>query len=87
VVFAGAMFPIDGRFGLEQISWFVPSRWGFAAAASTVDVHAVNLLAASDDSWKHSTGRWTADMAILIGFGVVATAALRWGLRRPARRR
>ena len=86
VVFAGAMFPIDGRFGLEQIAWFVPSRWGFAAAASTVDVHAVNLLAVSDDSWKHSTGRWMADMAILIGLGVVATAALRWGLRRPARR-
>ena len=87
VVFAGAMFPIAGRFGLEQISWLVPSRWGFAASASTVDVHAVNLLAASDDSWKHSTGRWLFDMAMLIGFGVVATASLRWRLRRPARRR
>jgi ABC transport system ATP-binding/permease protein len=87
VVFAGAMFPIDGRLGLEQISWLVPSRWGFAASASTVDVPAVNQLAASDDSWKHSTGRWLIDMAILVGLGVVATAALRWRLRRPARRR
>jgi ABC transport system ATP-binding/permease protein len=87
VVFAGAMFPIDGRFGLEQVSWFVPSRWGFAASASTVDVHAVNVLAVSDDSWKHSTGTWVADMAALVGLGVVATASLRWGLRRPARRR
>ena len=86
VVFAGAMFPIVGRFGLEQISWVVPSRWGFAASASTVDVHAVNLLAASDDSWKHSTGRWLSDMAILVGLGVVATASLRWRLRRPGRR-
>jgi ABC transport system ATP-binding/permease protein len=86
VVFAGAMFPIGGRFGLEQFSWLVPSRWGFAASASTVDVHAVNLLAASDDSWKHSTGRWLFDMAMLVGLGVVATAALRWGLRRPSRR-
>jgi hypothetical protein len=87
VVFAGAMFPIDGRLGLEQISWVVPSRWGFAASASTVDVPAVNQLAASDDSWKHSTGRWLIDMAMLVGLGVVATAALRWRLRRPARRR
>ena len=87
VVFAGAMFPIDGRLGLEQISWVVPSRWGFAASASTVDVHAVNLLAASDDSWKHSTGRWLSDMAMLVGLGVVATASLRWRLRRPGRRR
>jgi ABC transport system ATP-binding/permease protein len=87
VVFAGAMFPIVGRFGVEQISWLVPSRWGFAASASTVDVHAVNLLAASDDSWKHSTGRWLSDMAMLVGLGVVATASLRWRLRRPGRRR
>jgi ABC transport system ATP-binding/permease protein len=87
VVFAGAVFPIAGRFGLEQISWLVPSRWGFAASASTVDVHSVDLLAASDDSWKHSTGRWLSDMAMLVGLGVVATASLRWRLRRPGRRR
>ncbi len=86
VVFAGAMFPIDGRFGLEQISWLVPSRWGFAASASTVDVHAVNLLAVADDSWKHSTGQWLFDMAMLVVLGAVATASLRWRLRRPARR-
>jgi ABC transport system ATP-binding/permease protein len=85
-VFAGAMFPIGGRFGLEQISWLVPSRWGFAAAASTVDVPAVNLLATSDDSWKHATGRWLFDMAMLVGLGVVATGSLRWRLRWPPRR-
>jgi ABC transport system ATP-binding/permease protein len=87
VVFAGAMFPIAGRLGLEQISWLVPARWGLAASASAVDVHAVNPLAASDDSWKHSTGRWLFDMAVLVGLGVAATAALRWRLRRPAHRR
>jgi ABC-type multidrug transport system ATPase subunit len=86
LLFSGAMFPIAGRLGLEQIAWLVPSRWGFAASASTVDVHAVNLLAAFDDSWTHSSGRWLLDMGILIGFGVVATAILRWRLRRPARR-
>jgi ABC transport system ATP-binding/permease protein len=86
-VFTGAMFPIAGRFGLEQVSWIVPSRWGLAAAASTVDVPAVNLLAAADDSWTHSSGRWLFDLAMLIGLGVVATGWLRWRLRRPARRR
>ncbi|HUB54704.1 MAG TPA: ATP-binding cassette domain-containing protein [Mycobacterium sp.] len=87
VVFAGAMFPIGGRFGLEQLAWFVPSRWGFAASAATVDVHAVNLLATSDDSWKHSAGRWLFDMGMLVGLGVLATGSLRWLLRRPPRRR
>jgi ABC transport system ATP-binding/permease protein len=86
MVFAGALFPISGRFPLEQIAGLVPSRWGFAAAAATVDVHAVNPLAEADDSWKHSSGQWLLDMGVLIGFGIVATAALRWRLRRPSRR-
>jgi ABC-type multidrug transport system ATPase subunit len=86
LVLAGALFPISGRFPLEQIAGLVPSRWGFAAAASTVDVHAVNPLAEADDSWKHSSGQWLLDMGALIGFGVAATAALRWRLRRPSRR-
>jgi len=86
LVFAGAMFPTGGRVGLEQIACLVPSRWGFAASASTVDVHAVNLLASFDDSWTHSSSRWLLDMGMLVGFGVVATAILRWRLRRPAHR-
>jgi ABC transport system ATP-binding/permease protein len=85
-VFAGALFPLSGRFPLEQIAGLVPSRWGFAAAASTVDVHAVNPLAESDDSWKHASGQWLLDMGALAAFGVAATAALRWRLRRPSRR-
>jgi ABC-type multidrug transport system ATPase subunit len=86
LVFAGALFPISGRFPLEQIAGLVPSRWGFAATASTVDVHAVNPLAEADVSWRHSSGQWLLDMGLLIGFGVVALAALRWRLRRPSHR-
>ncbi len=86
LVFAGAMFPIAGRFPLEQIAGLMPSRWGFAAAASTVDVHAVNPLVESDDSWKHSSGQWLLDMGVLAGLAIVAIAALRWRLRRPSRR-
>ena len=80
LVLAGALFPIASRFGLEQVAWLVPARWGFAAVASTVDVHDVNLLAANDDSWKHSSGQWLLDMGMLVGLGVAATAALRWRL-------
>gem|GEM_PF-1190088 len=86
LVFAGSLFPVSGRFPLEQIAGLIPSRWGFAATASTVDLHAVNPLAEADFSWKHSSGQWLLDMGLLIGFGVVATAALRWRLRRPSRR-
>lgn len=87
LVFAGGLFPLAGRVALEQISWFVPSRWGFAASASTVDVHAVNLLVSPDKLWTHSPGRWLFDMAVLLGFGAVGIAILGWRLRRPAHQR
>ncbi|MBO0880858.1 MAG: ABC transporter permease, partial [Mycobacterium sp.] len=87
LVFSGGMFPLVDHLGLEQVSWFVPSRWGFAASASTVDVSAVDPLTSADKSWTHSTGQWLFDMAILIVFGVVSTAFLRFRLRRPARQR
>ena len=32
VVTTGGIFAIHGTAGLEQIAWFTPSRWGFAAA-------------------------------------------------------
>jgi ABC-type multidrug transport system ATPase subunit len=86
LVFAGALFPISGRFPLEQLAALVPSRWGFAAAASTVDVHAVNPLAEADDSWEHTADQWLLDMGVLVGYGVIAAAGLRWRLRRPSRR-
>jgi ABC-type multidrug transport system ATPase subunit len=86
IVFAGALFPISGRFPLEQLAGLVPSRWGFAAAASTVDVHTVNPLAEADDSWKHTSEQWLLDMGLLIGYGIIAVAGLRWRLRRPSRR-
>jgi hypothetical protein len=37
-------------------------------------------------SSSHSSGQWLLDMGVLTGFGVVATAAVRWRLRRPSRR-
>lgn len=82
LLFSGGAFPLGGRFVLEQISWLLPSQWGFAASASTVDLHAVNLLAGHDAVWRHSTGWWLFDMAMLIAFGVACTAFVRWRLRR-----
>jgi ABC transport system ATP-binding/permease protein len=41
VVLSGGIFPLHGKVGLEQVSWFSPSRWGYAAAGSTVNLNAV----------------------------------------------
>jgi ABC-type multidrug transport system ATPase subunit len=82
MILSGSAFPLAGRFLLEEISWLVPARWGFAAAASSVDLHAINALAHDDASWTHSAGWWLFDMAMLVAFGVAFTAFLRWRLRR-----
>ena len=41
VVLTGGIFPVAGQVGLEQVSWISPSRWGFAATASTVNLNVI----------------------------------------------
>jgi ABC-type multidrug transport system ATPase subunit len=41
VVLSGGIFPLHGKVGLEQVSWLSPSRWGYAATASTVNLNTV----------------------------------------------
>jgi hypothetical protein len=36
LVFCGGLFTIAGRVGLEQLSWLLPARFGYAAGAATV---------------------------------------------------
>jgi ABC-type multidrug transport system ATPase subunit len=44
LVFSGGLVPLAGRPGLEQVSFVVPARWGFAMAASTVDLHSLETF-------------------------------------------
>ena len=41
VILTGGIFPVAGKAGLEQIAWLSPSRWGFAAVASTVSLNVI----------------------------------------------
>jgi ABC-type multidrug transport system ATPase subunit len=41
VVLSGGIFPLHGKAGLEEASWLSPSRWGYAATGSTVNLNAV----------------------------------------------
>lgn len=82
LLFCGGAFPLAGRLVLEQISWLLPAQWGFAASASDVDLHAVNVLASNAANWNHSAGRWLFDLGMLIAFGAAATAFLWRRLRR-----
>ncbi len=43
VVMTGGVFALHGKAGLEQVAWIAPSRWGFAANASTINLNVIQL--------------------------------------------
>jgi ABC-type multidrug transport system ATPase subunit/pSer/pThr/pTyr-binding forkhead associated (FHA) protein len=82
LVLCGGLFEVVGRPGIEQLSWLAPARWGYAAAAATVDLRAIMVQPPPDALWRHTTGAWTWAMAVLAGQTVLLTVAARWALRR-----
>ena len=41
VILTAGIFPLAGKAGIDQVSWISPSRWGFAAAASTANLNVI----------------------------------------------
>jgi ABC transport system ATP-binding/permease protein len=85
LLFAGGLISLVGRWGYDQISWFVPAQWGFAASASTVDLHRVDDLAANAEMWAHYVGWWVFDMTVLVIFGAMWAGFARYRLRTASR--
>ena len=83
LVFSGGLIPVTGRAPLDQMSWVTPARWGFAATASTVGVtDMVKPPIMPDDShWKHESGAWILDMAMLGALSVFYLCFVRFKIR------
>jgi ABC transport system ATP-binding/permease protein len=83
LVLCGGMVPVTGRLGLNQLSWVMPARWGYAAASSTVDVrHLVPVsLLPQDRFWQHTSKIWLLDIGMLAGLSVFYAAFVRWKIR------
>jgi ABC transport system ATP-binding/permease protein len=83
LVLCGGMVPVTGRLGLDQLSWLMPARWGYAAASSTVDVR--HLVPASllpqDRFWQHTRKIWGFDMGMLAALAVFYAGFVRWKIR------
>ncbi|MBV9089466.1 MAG: ATP-binding cassette domain-containing protein [Mycobacteriaceae bacterium] len=83
LVFSGGMIPVTDRLMLDQLSWFTPARWGFAASASTVDLIKLvpGPLTPKDSHWQHTPKAWIFDMAMLgvLSFGYAGL--VRWKIR------
>ncbi|MEE6259350.1 ABC transporter permease [Plantactinospora sonchi] len=82
LVLCGGLFPVVDRVGVEQLSWFAPARWGYAAAAATVDLRPLLAQPPQEALWRHTVGAWWWAMGVLVVQCVVLTAAARWALRR-----
>jgi hypothetical protein len=83
LVFQGGMIPVTGRLVLDQLSWFTPARWGFAATASTIDLIRLvpGPLTPQDSHWKHEPGTWWFNMAMLGAICVGYLSFVRWKIR------
>jgi ABC-type multidrug transport system ATPase subunit len=83
LVLCGGMVPVTGRLALDQLSFAMPARWGYAAAASTVDIrHLVpGSLLPQDRFWQHLSKIWLFDMGMLAALSVFYAGFVRWKIR------
>ncbi len=81
MVLAGGLIQVTGRLGLDQVSWLLPARWGFAASASTVDLRTIDPLVAGERMWLHALRYWLEDTGLLVLLGAVAASFVRFRLR------
>jgi hypothetical protein len=92
VVLSGAVFPLNGKAGLEQFSWLSPSRWGFGAAASTSSLNRILPPAPGtrpDPLWNHSPHVWLLHMTMqaVLAAGFIWLTWRRLNRVSPGRRR
>ena len=89
VVLSGGVVPLHGKAGLSQLAMIAPSRWGFAAAATTVNLNGISppLGGITDPLWAQTSGHWLTDMGVMIGLSVIFTLLAYIRLRRLGPRR
>jgi ABC-type multidrug transport system ATPase subunit len=81
LVLAGGLIPVTGRLFLDQLSWVMPSRWGYAASAATINLRMLVPVGPKDSHWAHTRGAWSLDMGMLAALSVIYTAIVWWRIR------
>lgn len=82
-VLSSGLFAIAGRVGLEQVSWLMPARFGYAATAATVGLQKppAPLI---DPLFEPTAGQWLTDIGFLGLQALVFLAVAAWALHRSA---
>jgi ABC transport system ATP-binding/permease protein len=75
VILSGGILPLNGKIGLNQLSWLAPARWGFGATASTVNLNQIvpGMAGKADPLWQHKPSVWLLDMGMQVLLAVVFT--------------
>jgi ABC transport system ATP-binding/permease protein len=83
LVLAGGLIPVTGRIFLDQLSWVMPSRWGYAASAATVNLKTLvpGTLSPKDSHWLHTRSAWLLDMGMLVALSMIYFAVVWWRTR------
>ncbi|MGW7368243.1 FHA domain-containing protein [Streptomyces sp. NPDC054841] len=72
IVFCGALLTLYDTVGLEQLTWLVPARWGFAASAATIDLgRIVPEKQFADPLFEHTADPWLISMGVLVVYSIV----------------
>jgi ABC transport system ATP-binding/permease protein len=80
-----------GGVGVNQISWLIPGRWGYAAVASTSNLGRLmpgpNTL--NNSLWQHQASTWLTDIGGMIVLSIIFVVIAWWRLNRlsPGRRK
>jgi len=61
----GIVTNLSGHPGINVVSMLLPSRWGLAAAAASINLQHISPSAYPDALWHHSVSQWALDIAIL----------------------
>ena len=75
VILSGGVIALYHKAGLSQLAYISPSRWGFGAVASTVNLNRINPTLGNfvDPLWNHTASNWLRDMGVMIGLSVLFT--------------
>ena len=89
VILCGGVLLLS-QAGLSQVAAIAPSRWGYAAVATTVNLDKLTPNQPGeiiDPLWKQTSSNWLRDMGIMIGLAAVFTVLAWIRLRRIGPRR
>ena len=95
LVLAGVLFETGDKPVLREVGHLASARWGFAAAAATVDLPELEPIrcdgpeppaADCDEPWRHDPATWLRNLAALLGLTAASVVATVGVLRQADRR-